>query len=330
MAAIKQKRIRENEQMRYLAVITAFLAFAASLIGQTASAAVCVYSLPGDLNNDCKVDLADVGLMAANWLTDCSESPLDPACVDNALEAQKAQFHTIAIGLEMFKSELGAYASSADNTFETFPPALGSDPNAYMGAGKLAEALVGMDFMGFHPQSRFRSDGLNLINNIVTAVYTGTPENIAQRRGPFLRADDSNACRMDDIFEDTGPFNGATLVLCDVFEKPRHSGKKTGMPILYLRARTQYLAQDCTNGIEDDIYYYPDMQALLELGSAQDQSVRHPLCDGVDDWQDFETMILNPNITVEKRPYRADTFLLISAGSDGLYGTSDDIFNFDR
>ena len=29
-----------------------------------------------------------------------------------------------------------------------------------------------------------------------------------------------------------------------------------------------------------------------------------------------------------KRPYRAQSYILISAGKDGLYGTSDDITNF--
>jgi len=39
-------------------------------------------------------------------------------------------------------------------------------------------------------------------------------------------------------------------------------------------------------------------------------------------------MILNPNINVLKRPYRADSFILLSAGPDALYGTPDDILNF--
>lgn len=326
MAPVNHRHTERSAAPGALVMVIMMVASASCFV-PSARASICTYTLAGDLNNDCKVDLADVSLLAANWLTDCSQSPLDPACVDNALEAQKAQFHMIAVGLEMFRFKFGTYPPSGDNQFETFPPALGSDPNAYMGANKLAEVMVGMDLLGFHPQSWFRSDGLNLLNNVIS-VYTNMPENIAQRKGPFIPVDDSNACRMDDIFEDTGPFNGSTLVLCDVFEKPRHSGKKTGMPILYLCARTQYLAQDCTDGIEDDIYYYPDMQALLELGSADNQSVQHPLADGLNDWQDFENMILNLNFTVLKRPYRAESFILLSAGPDGLYGTPDDILNF--
>ena len=34
-------------------------------------------------------------------------------------------------------------------------------------------------------------------------------------------------------------------------------------------------------------------------------------------------------ISIE-RPYRAHSYILISAGVDGLYGTGDDVFNFTR
>ena len=30
------------------------------------------------------------------------------------------------------------------------------------------------------------------------------------------------------------------------------------------------------------------------------------------------------------RPYRADSYILMSAGFDGLYGTKDDVFNFEK
>lgn len=308
------------------------LALILATLTEKSLAVPCPYFLQGDLNNDCKVNLSDVSIMAANWLIDCNQLPLDPACFDNTYFAQYRQFQSIEVGLELFKAEFGSYPSSTDNQILTFPVELGNDPNAYCGAAKLAEAMVGMDLLGFHPDSTFRSDGLNLIWNgsafIVGPVYTTTPENLAERVGPFIDLEDAGAFRLDDIYEDTGSFSGSSLVLCDVFEKQRHSGKKTGMPILYFRARTAFMEQDYTNGIEDDIYYYPDNLPILQLGFAENQQIRHPLADGVDDWQDFENMILNPNITVIKRPYRADTFILISAGPDGLYGTSDDVYNF--
>jgi len=41
----------------------------------------CPYKLIGDLNNDCRVNLADVAIMACNWLIDCNVTPEDPACL---------------------------------------------------------------------------------------------------------------------------------------------------------------------------------------------------------------------------------------------------------
>jgi len=82
-----------------------------------------------------------------------------------------------------------------------------------------------------------------------------------------------------------------------------------------------------------DIYYYADNWNLLGLGVNAGFShgyypEEHPICDGIGDFLDFENMILNPYVTTVHRPYRADSYILISAGEDGVYGTSDDITNY--
>lgn len=41
----------------------------------------CPFDLLGDLNYDCRVDFSDFALMASNWLIDCEQLPVDPACV---------------------------------------------------------------------------------------------------------------------------------------------------------------------------------------------------------------------------------------------------------
>ena len=51
------------------------------------------------------------------------------------------------------------------------------------------------------------------------------------------------------------------------------------------------------------------------------------------EYTNFEQIILNQQVLSAsnvKRPYRAGTFILISAGKDGIYGTSDDITNFSK
>jgi prepilin-type N-terminal cleavage/methylation domain-containing protein len=300
---------------------------------------------------------------------------------------QKAQFHSIEVALEMFKNDFGGYPESNDNTDpydsgkDVLASACGSGTlaaaTAYCGANKMAEALMGLDYLGVHPNTAFRADGKNCVVNKANtqAIYTiyhlnkdystsdnweTMDENLKARKGPYIDLENASAFRMDEVYGTTkvtaSQFTSSTytdpqtstayypLVLCDIFSKKRSTGvgsKKTGMPILYYRARTAYTQQDYTSlggtasadGIKDDIYYYPDNQNLLKMGIPEDTTTVHPLyvnSGATADWQSFENMILNKQVTTIKRPYRAGTYILISAGKDGLYGTGDDIFNFDK
>ena len=60
---------------------TDFVAVAAGGWHSLALKSVCQFVLAGDLNDDCKVDLSDFAMMAANWLIDCNTNPSDPPCV---------------------------------------------------------------------------------------------------------------------------------------------------------------------------------------------------------------------------------------------------------
>ena len=268
---------------------------------------------------------------------------------------QKAQFHSLEVGVEMFKTEFGSYPESNDND-DPYDPTKDhlEDNTPYGGANKLAEAMVGQDLLGFHPNSDFRSDGMNRRDaggGMGTEDYevyhpdTDDPgnsdnlfaetkeENVQARKGPFLDLENANAYTMEDVYGDslTG-FDTESLVLCDEYVAKREGAKKTGMPILYYRARKIYTQQDSVDALDiaDDIYYYPDNQNLLELGIPEDNTLDHPLSDSQNDYQDFDNMIINTQITQIKRPYRADSYILISAGKDGYYGTPDDLFNFDK
>jgi hypothetical protein len=42
---------------------------------------MCPYMLLGDANHDCKVNWLDIAIAAMNWLTDCTLTPGDPACI---------------------------------------------------------------------------------------------------------------------------------------------------------------------------------------------------------------------------------------------------------
>jgi subtilase family serine protease len=43
----------------------------------------CGFTLSGDLNGDCRVDLDDFAILAENWLIDCTTDPNNPQCVPN-------------------------------------------------------------------------------------------------------------------------------------------------------------------------------------------------------------------------------------------------------
>lgn len=284
---------------------------------------------------------------------------------------QKAQFHSIDVAMEMFKNDFGTYPESLDNLGDSaFAPVapLQADTANYCGAEKLAEALVGYDLLGVHPKSGFRSDGRNYfppnsfgfgggyvpIYDTVNGIQVGAnspdteksgDENIKVRK-KYIDMENANAFRLQDVYtaaQLTG-FNPLNYVLCDVYSRSRTSGTKTGMPILYFKARTIYTQQnynDTAGNLNlDDIYDYDDNQALVLIGTPDTTPVRHEIEKDAtgnqaalaDAFLNFQKLILNQQILQNGvyRPYRADSYIMMSAGKDGLYGTADDIYNFDR
>jgi hypothetical protein len=238
---------------------------------------------------------------------------------------QKAQFNSMNAAAELFANE-----------FDDYPPSDANDPTGqpYCGVMKLTEALMGQDLLGFHSSSIFRRDGLDAggmqlyplgIDNLPVDLRN---RNLKARKGPFLQAENANAWRLVDIYGkgNTGPLLETTFVLCDTYTRVRPSGEKTGMPILYYRANPSGIAHDVVNPDNpQNTYRYQDNQALLALGVPGQLGATHPLADPKRFYlntQDYRT---------PSRPARdrRDSFILISAGADGLYGTADDICNFE-
>ena len=258
---------------------------------------------------------------------------------------QKAQFSTIELALATFKNDEGDY-----------PPSGGWDytrnaSSDYCGAQKLAEALLGWDLMGFHPKSAWKASGLDSADG--TSSYDpahtrdinadGIPDTFDERKGPYLELASSDAFRTggpEGLFFDSGALNPDRFVLCDVFSRKRivmlnqvTGGTvryKAGTPILYFRANTssKYLGDPEAGSI----YRVGDNRELMRLGSVEEklQDIRqHPFYNPPQ-FSNFFRDIMDPKITTANRmwPYRPDSYILISAGADGLYGTPDDIRNF--
>ena len=228
---------------------------------------------------------------------------------------QCAQFHSCEAALELFANE-SRHSPPSDANDETGLP--------YCGAMKLAEALMGQDLWGVHRQSRFRLDGTD--PNTGKLLYARVT--LEGRRGPFLPLESARAHRLLDVYGKgkTGPFAEHVHVLCDCYEQERPGGKKTGMPILYYRADVNGTAHDVNAPDNpENIYDYRDNQALIALGVPGKPGKVHPLADP----KRFYLNTQSHKSPERPVPYCADRYILISAGRDGLYGTEDDICNFD-
>ena len=237
---------------------------------------------------------------------------------------QRAQFATIEMALMAFKNDYGDYPPSDC----PLPPAPYSD---YCGAQKLAEALLGWDLLGFHPKSDFRANGYNDDGYFI--YDANNPVFFDRRRGPYLELATASAFRLGNIsvrrpglFYNTSPLAPDTFLLCDVFgaKKITLANGKTvsaGAPILYYRANTSGKAIR-------EIYSVSDNDALVFLGKMTNGQP-HLLGDTSAAYQFFYDYIRDPKIAARPWPYRPDSYILISAGADGLYGTGDDIRNFE-
>jgi len=244
---------------------------------------------------------------------------------------QKAQFRSIDVAIELFNTEFSDYPDSDDR---------GPDGQPYCGAMKLCEAMMGQDLMGFHPDSTFRSDGWDRDHGLVGAKWLYPDANSVSAevykdnlsvRKRYLPAENVDAYRLGSLYANTGPFAARHFVLCDVYRNVTHrvTGKKVGMPILYYRASTANSLHDIVNPDNpNNIYNYRDNQYLIMLGMPSDpppNGPRHRLQEP----QRFYKNTKNDKVTTASRPYKEDSYILISAGFDGEYGTPDDVCTFE-
>ena len=258
------------------------------------------------------------------------------------LLSQNAQFHSIEAGLEMFK-----------NDFETYPDSDRLDLNGeeYCGAMKLAEAMVGQDLLGIHTDSLLNCDDKNplppmwpdgLYFDATAPPDTTDPDyirNLRVRKGPYVTIENARAHKITQLYPSVGDFscNGPRYFLCDVYARITNRAldeggdKKIGMPILYYKADVSKILHDYTR-YQESIYDYEDNHKLVELGVPWDPAAVHPLFQNTTGGQGelFYEITRNKDIEVTPRPVLDEGYILISAGFDGLYGTDDDIYNFDN
>jgi len=271
---------------------------------------------------------------------------------------QKAQFHSITVALEIYNGEQEAYPESAAL------PSGGSAPYT-VGAQRLAEALVGRDLLGYDPASTWNAADDEAKSDIYASE--DAPKNsdyttevvpcLDRRKGPYLNPENVEAYQIEQLYSlDPGDVydgnNTPAPVLTDAYRvKTVTVGDrqvKAGSPILYYKANTSskefYNSDDGTISdaeAQASIFNSIDNEELIDLGHLIKPSELHHFDNitGVtpayaegskDGRQLFYDAITNPKIISMNRPYNQNSYLLISAGFDGIYGTSDDIFNFNE
>jgi type II secretory pathway pseudopilin PulG len=254
---------------------------------------------------------------------------------------QTAQLHAIDAAIELFNNEFDGYPSS-DARDSTVANGTGGIP--YCGAMKLCEAIMGQDLLGFHSNSVFRADGLNAAGDTANPLYPPNALNLSSRKGPYLQPENASAYKMTDIYGAAGKSDFGNIdhfVLCDVFAKQQKTGKKTGMPILYYKANTANTLHNAALTMNayssgGNIYNYYDNQELVALKKPWDTNSGLHALDPASPSNNpagqpsrFYRNTLSNRITTTPRPYRADSYILISAGWDGEYGTADDVCNFE-
>jgi hypothetical protein len=75
------------------------------------------------------------------------------------------------------------------------------------------------------------------------------------------------------------------------------------------------------------MYNVLDNDALIQMKYDMDGKF-HNLANTDNQYEFFYEYIMDPKIEARVWPYRPDSYILISAGTDGIYGTNDDIKNF--
>jgi type II secretory pathway pseudopilin PulG len=263
---------------------------------------------------------------------------------------QKSIFHGFETGLELFSKDFDGYPDSMITTGSGSPPYV-------CGAQHLVETIAGRDERGFEPRTGWYAPDDSLYNsNVPSDLYDDSVKESLNRRKPiyvelkkgtgvFTMADLYGTGKCGDVYESDASGRPRAPVFTDVFRKKKitlSSGDsvKVGSPILYYKAdsASRYFKVSPMPPYYDEwIYNILDNDSIVKLGTLEDPAVKHRFASDYTDTDDnnkngveiFYDAITNPNIHTHEKPFNAKTFILISAGWDGIFGTKDDISSFD-
>lgn len=206
--------------------------------------------------------------------------------------------------------------------------------NNYCGAQKLAEALLGRDLLGFHPKSTWSATDPTWYPDPAVTPPLAFEANLKERKGPYLELATTNAFILGNLFANASSSGLAVerYVISDVFGAKKVTvitpitGQPhtfyAGTPLLYFKANT---SSKTIVPPKPYIYDVDDNVDLIKLGRVSDLKAHR-----LNNLSQFVEYIMDPKASTVTMPwpYRPDSYILISAGADGFYGTEDDIRNF--
>ena len=272
----------------------------------------------------------------------------------------QATIGVMSTGLEQYHSDSsvgGDYPPSLLNTpASPHGSGLSQSDRVVGGTNLVAWALVGADLLGspgFHDIDNVPDpwEGWDSDTGNGPGLYTldaGKP--VHPRVGPYV---DISKVKFAELNRQIGPTE---------FVVPAGTGNVMrsicfldgfGQPILYYRANVgqTYMATDSKVAFYEPIngiYNLDDNRRVtgppngfygyeMDFGAGTDHfKLQTPESEGgaegtVGNWSilgSFEHTIWNPAVTAVDRPHNMDSYILLAAGPDGLYGTADDVANF--
>jgi prepilin-type N-terminal cleavage/methylation domain-containing protein len=280
--------------------------------------------------------------------------------------ATQAQLSTLETGLETFKADNkfgGAYPPSRSDDPDGDSAVISPYTNNEIeitGAGLLVWAMVGADLLGTPGFRDLDDEGwwdntgrndpdedLYYIDNSGEPAYSRADLFVDAKMAMSTNVEDEDGLFLVPEEDGRDPDDArAYPMFLDSF----------GTPILYYRAdpagrqMVDRSRSEPDTGTERGIYHWHDNAALTEDGSPErvlmDTGDAHQLGfrrmpsgnprDQVEEIRDADTFadsftryILDPTVQARPTPQNRDSFLLISAGVDQIYGTRDDVTNFD-
>ena len=283
--------------------------------------------------------------------------------------AIKAQLNAVATGLEMFQNDQQKYPPSNAGDMSNFDPArnfvVGDVGAPLQGANLLVDAMVGRDFLGYDPNPTRQASG----NTPAYYRWDPANTRREKYIDPAGLDSSRNTKAVEDAFGAFGNSppaandqatpaidnGGGTSTYCPVFLD------KFGWPILYYRAnpsatQRSSIMQDgqivSNNAAKNGAFYNGfDNRVFTEHASGPNPGQKHEIneasASATYTLQNGQFVMSAPNNFAEfiksfrsssrdasgnftvLRPVNEQKFILLTPGKDGIYGTLDDVANFE-